>query len=62
MPENQRSSESVSFDPRTCGSANLSTLVNKSDGFEVRKAPGKPVFIRHKAAGRKEAARSSAAE
>ena len=36
------------FDPRTYGCPNLSTLVTKSGGFEVRKEPGKPVFIRRK--------------
>ena len=48
------------FDARTYGCTNLSTLVTKSGGFEVRQEPGKPLFIRRKAAGRKSAARSSA--
>ena len=38
------------FDPRTYGCPNLSTLVTKSGGFEVRKQPGEPVFIRRKPA------------
>lgn len=41
------------FDPRTYGCPNLSTLVTKSGGFEVRKEPGEPVFIRRKPAGKK---------
>ena len=41
------------FDPRTYGCPNLSTLVTKSGGFEVRKEPGEPVFIRRKPATRK---------
>ncbi|MDE0175008.1 MAG: NYN domain-containing protein [Defluviicoccus sp.] len=41
------------FDPRTYGCSNLSTLVTKSGGFEVRKEPGEPVFIRRKPATRK---------
>ena len=38
------------FDPRSYGCANLSTLVTKLGGFEVRKESGKPVFISRKAA------------
>ena len=49
------------FDPRTYGCANLSSLVTKSGGFEVRKEPGKPVLIRRKSTGRKAAERASAA-
>ncbi len=41
------------FDPRTYGCPNLSTLVTKSGGFEVRKEPGEPVYIRRKPATRK---------
>ena len=48
------------FDPRTYGCANLSTLVTKAGGFEVRKESGKPVFIRRKVTGRKATAQSSA--
>ena len=48
------------FDPRTCGCSNLSTLVTKSGGSEVRKEPGKPVFIRREPTGRKAAGRASA--
>ena len=47
------------FDPRSYGCPNLSTLVTKSSGFEVRKEPGKPVFIRRKATGGKAAGRAS---
>ncbi len=47
------------FDPRTYGCPNLSTLVTKSGGFEVRKEPGKSVFIRRKTTGSKAAARDS---
>ncbi len=43
------------FDPRTYGCANLSTLVTKSGGFEIRKGPGNAVRIRRKTAGRKTA-------
>ena len=38
------------FDPRTYGCPNLSTLVTKSGGFEVRKGPGNAIHIRRKAA------------
>ena len=48
------------LDPRTYGCPNLSTLVTKSGGFEVRKNPGKPVFFRRKTTGRKATARASA--
>ncbi|MDD9992085.1 MAG: NYN domain-containing protein [Rhodospirillales bacterium] len=37
------------FDPRTYGCANLSTLAEKSGGFEVRKGPGNAIHIRRKA-------------
>ena len=47
------------FDPRTYGCPNLSTLVEKSCGFEVRKGPGNAVHIRRKAARRKAAATDS---
>ncbi|MDE0330756.1 MAG: OST-HTH/LOTUS domain-containing protein [Nitrospinae bacterium] len=40
------------LDPRTYGCANLSTLVTKSGGFEVRKGPGKGAHIRRKITGR----------
>lgn len=46
------------FDPRTYGCPNLSTLVTKSGGFEVRKEPGEPVFIRRKPTRRKASAKS----
>ena len=46
------------FDPRTYGCPNLSTLVTKSGGFEVRKEPGEPVFIRRKPTRRQASARS----
>ena len=36
------------FDPRTYGCANLSTLAEKSGGFEVRKGPGNAIHIRRK--------------
>ena len=47
------------FDSRTYGCANLSTLVEKSGGFEIRKEPGKGVHIRRKTGKRKPAARAS---
>ena len=47
------------FDPRPYGCSNLSTLVSKSGGFEGRKEPGKPVFIRRKATGHRSAAQAS---
>ena len=37
------------FDPRTYGCANLSTLAEKSGGFEVCKGPGNAIHIRRKA-------------
>ena len=40
------------FDPRSYGCANLSTLVEKSGGFDVRKERG-AVHVRRKAAARK---------
>ena len=40
------------FDPRTYGCSNLSTLVRKSGGFEVRKEPGERIFIRLKTPGK----------
>lgn len=43
------------FDPRTYGCPNLSTLVTKSGGFEVRKSEGGGIHIRPKAASRKAA-------
>ena len=36
------------FDPRTYGCPNLSTLVQKSGGFEVRRDPSNAVYIRRK--------------
>ena len=36
------------FDPRSYGCANLSTLAEKSGGFEVRKGPGNAIHIRCK--------------
>ena len=36
------------FDPRSYGCANLSTLAEKSGGFEVRKGPGNAIHIRRK--------------
>ena len=47
------------FDPRTYGCPNLSTLVTKSGGFEVRKEPGESVFIRRKTAGKTRAAKTA---
>jgi len=41
------------FDPRSYGCANLSTLVEKSGGFEIRRDPSGAVHIRRKVAGRK---------
>ncbi len=41
------------FDHRTYGCRNLSTLVEESGGFEVRKGPGNVVHIRRKTTGRK---------
>ena len=41
------------FDPRTYGCPNLSTLVTKSGGFEVRKDAGGAVSIRRKPAAKK---------
>ena len=41
------------FDPRSYGCPNLSTLVTKSGGFEVRKGPGSAIHIRRKAGARK---------
>ena len=41
------------FDSRTFGCPNLSTLVQKSGGFEIRKEPGKGVHVRRKTARRK---------
>ena len=46
------------FDSRTYGCANLSTLVEKSGGFEIRKEPGKGVHIRRKTGKSKAAARA----
>ena len=37
------------FDPRSYGCANLSTLAEKSGGFEVRKGPGNAIHIWRKA-------------
>ena len=48
------------FDSRTYGCSNLSTLVEKSGGFEIRKEPGKGVHIRRKAAKRKAVKRETA--
>lgn len=42
-------------DPRTYGCSNESTVVAKSGGFEERKEPGKPVFIRCNPTGRRAA-------
>ena len=47
------------FDPRTYGCPNLNTLVAKSGGFEVRKEPGKSVYIRRKVAANKAPAKKS---
>ena len=46
------------FDPRTYGCPNLSTLVTKSGGFEIRKGPGSAIHIRRKAPARRTAAKS----
>ena len=48
------------FDPSIYGCSNLSTLVTKSGGFEVRKEPGKPVLIWRTPTGRKAAGRAPA--
>ena len=48
------------FDSRTYGCANLSTLVEKSGGFEIRKEPSKGVHIRRKTGKRKPAVRKPA--
>ena len=48
------------FDPRTYGCSNLSTLVTKSGGFEVRNESGRLVFILRKPTGRKVAGQASA--
>ena len=37
------------FDPRSYGCVNLSTLAEKSGGFEVRKGPGNAIHVRRKA-------------
>ena len=47
------------FDTRSNGRPNLSTLVEKYGGFEIREEPGKGVHIRRKAGKRKAAARDS---
>ncbi len=47
-------------DPRTHGCSSVSTLVTESGGFEQRKEPHRPVFIRCKPTGRKAAGRASA--
>jgi len=44
------------FDPRTYGCPNLSTVAEKSGGFEIRKGPGNAVHIRRKQPARKRAA------
>ena len=49
------------FDPRTYGCSNLSTLVEKSGGFEIRKDQG-AVHIRRKAVGRKGSAAAKGAQ
>ena len=43
------------FNARPYGCPNLSTLVAKSGGFDIRKGPGAAVHIRRKEAGRNEA-------
>ena len=48
------------FDARTYGCPNLSTLVAKSGGFEIRKGPGAAIHIRRKEAGRKTAGKAAA--
>ena len=48
------------FDARTYGCPNLSTLIAKSGGFEIRKGPGAAVYIRRKEAGRKAAGKAAA--
>ena len=49
------------FDPRTYGCPNLSTLVTKSGGFEVRKGSGGGIHIRRKSARAKAAGGKAAA-
>ncbi len=46
------------FDPRTYGCPNLSTLVTRSGGFELRKEPGESVYIRRKTAAKKAGGRT----
>ena len=48
------------FDPRSFGCPNLSTLAEKSGGFEVRKGQGGTVHIRRKVPPRKASPRKSA--
>ena len=48
------------FDSRSFGCPNLSTLVQKSGGFEIRKEPGKGVHVRRKTARRKTGGKSAA--
>ena len=50
------------FDPRTYGSPNLSTLVTRSGGFEIRKEPGEPVFIPPQAVAEKDHRQGPVAE
>ncbi|MCY4425679.1 MAG: NYN domain-containing protein [Halieaceae bacterium] len=47
------------FDPRTYGCPNLSTLVSKSGGFDIRKEPGSAVYIRRKVSAGKAAGKSA---
>ena len=49
-------------DARTYGCPNLSTLVAKSGGFDIRKGPGAAVHIRRKEAGRKAAGKVAPAK
>ena len=44
------------FDPRTYGCPNLSTVVTKSGGFELRKTEGNMVHIRRKQPAKRRAA------
>jgi len=46
------------FDPRTYGCTNLSTVVSKSGGFELRKTEGNAVHIRRRVGASKDPART----
>lgn len=52
----------LDFDSKNFGCSNLNTLVAKSGGFDVRKEPGKSVYIRRKVAAKKAPAKKSGAK